>query len=160
MVESEWSIIIFPKYFKIQFAWPTFQKRSWTVMTIMSTNQKNTNVWGIIHSVHKHWGNTFQRQNYKMRLKQRSLNWINSMQVKKILFTNVFFSWSLCFKSQNVPTGVSDCHNIISTVIRGEVLHEPKRRRYYRSYKTFDIEKFLSLRCTLYPSTLNRLSLK
>ena len=48
------------------------------------------------HSVHKHWGNTFQRQNYKMRLKQRSLNWIDSMQVKKILFTNVFFSWSLC----------------------------------------------------------------
>jgi hypothetical protein len=37
--------------------------------------------------VHKHWGNTFQRQNYKMRLKQRSLNWINSMQVKKILLT-------------------------------------------------------------------------
>jgi hypothetical protein len=32
-----------------------------------------------------------------MRLKQRSLNWINSMQVKMILFTNVFFSWSLCF---------------------------------------------------------------
>jgi hypothetical protein len=26
----------------------------------------------------------------------RSLNWINSMQVKKILFTNIFFSWSLC----------------------------------------------------------------
>jgi hypothetical protein len=24
------------------------------------------------------------------------LNWINSMQVEKILFTNVFFSWSLC----------------------------------------------------------------
>jgi hypothetical protein len=69
-------IIIFSKYFKIQFAWLTFQKRSWTVMMIMST--------------------TFQRQNYKMRLKQRSLNWINSMQVKKILFTNVFFSWSLC----------------------------------------------------------------
>jgi hypothetical protein len=46
-----------------------------------------------IHSVHKHRRNTFQRQNYKMRLKQRSLNWINSMQVKKILFTNVFFSW-------------------------------------------------------------------
>jgi hypothetical protein len=32
----------------------------------------------------------------KMSLKQRSLNWINYMQVKKILFTNVFFSWSLC----------------------------------------------------------------
>jgi hypothetical protein len=40
--------------------------------------------------VHKHRGNSFQCQNYKMRLKQRSLNWINSMQVKKILFTNVF----------------------------------------------------------------------
>ena len=49
---------------------------------------------------------------------------------------------SLCFKSQNVPTGVSDCHNIISTVIKGEVLHEQKKRRYYRSYKTFDIENF------------------
>jgi hypothetical protein len=44
-----------------------------------------------IHSVHKHRRNSFQRQNYKMRLKQRSLNWINSMQIKKILFTNVFF---------------------------------------------------------------------
>ena len=43
-------------------------------------------------------GNSFQRQNYKMRLKQRSLNWINSMQVKKILFTNVFFPWSLLVK--------------------------------------------------------------
>jgi hypothetical protein len=42
----------------------------------------------------------------------------------------------------NVPTGVSDCHNIISTVIKGEVFHEPKKLRYYRSYKTFDIENF------------------
>ena len=49
---------------------------------------------------------------------------------------------SLCFKSQNIPTGVSDCHNIISTVIKGEVLHQPKKLRYYRSYKTFDIENF------------------
>ena len=49
-----------------------------------------------MHSVHKHRGNSFQPQNYKMRLKQRSLNWINYMQVKKILFTNAFFSWSLC----------------------------------------------------------------
>ena len=44
-----------------------------------------------IHSVHEHRGNSFQRQHYKMRSKQRSLNWINSMQVKKILFTNIFF---------------------------------------------------------------------
>jgi hypothetical protein len=37
---------------------------------------------------------------------------------------------------------VSDCHNIISPVIKGEVLHQPKKLRYFRSYKTFDIENF------------------
>ena len=63
--------------------------------TILAQHETN-DVIMYIHSVHKHWGNSFQRQNYKMRLKQRSLNWINSMQVKKILFTNVFFSRSLC----------------------------------------------------------------
>ena len=63
--------------------------------TILAQHETN-DVILYIHNVHKHRGNTFQRQNYKMRLKQRSLNWINSMQVKKILFTNVFLSWSLC----------------------------------------------------------------
>ena len=64
--------------------------------TILAQHETN-DVILYIHSVHSvHRGNTFQRQNYKMRLKQRSLNWINSMQVKKILFTNVSFSWSLC----------------------------------------------------------------
>ena len=63
--------------------------------TILAQHETN-DVILYIHSVHKDWGNTFQRQNYKMRLRQRSLNWINSMQVKNILFTNVFFSWSLC----------------------------------------------------------------
>ena len=63
--------------------------------TILAQHKTN-DVILYIHSIHKHWGNSFQRQNYKMRLKQRSLNWINSMQVKKILFTNVFISWSLC----------------------------------------------------------------
>jgi hypothetical protein len=38
-----------------------------------------------IFIVYINTGNSFQRQNYKTRLKQRSLNWINSMQVKKIL---------------------------------------------------------------------------
>jgi hypothetical protein len=47
LVESEWSIIIFSKYFKIQFAWSTFQKRSWSVMTITSTNRKGKNGWEI-----------------------------------------------------------------------------------------------------------------
>jgi hypothetical protein len=51
--------------------------------TILAQHETN-DVILYIHSVHKHRGNTFQRQNYKMRLKQRSLNWINSMQVKKI----------------------------------------------------------------------------
>ena len=50
-----------------------------------------------IHSIHKHRGNSFKLQSYMMRLKQIRLNWINSMQVKKILFTNVFFSWSLSY---------------------------------------------------------------
>jgi hypothetical protein len=63
--------------------------------TILSQHETN-DVILYIHSVHKDRGNIFQCQNYKMRLKQRRLNWINSMQVKKILFTNVFFSWSLC----------------------------------------------------------------
>ena len=63
--------------------------------TILAQHETN-DVILYIHSILKHRGNSFQRQNYKMRLKQRSLNWINSMQVKKILFTNVFFSWSLC----------------------------------------------------------------
>ena len=62
--------------------------------TILAQHETN-DVIMYIHSVHKHRGNTFQRQNYKMKLKQRSLNWIDSMQLKKILFTNVF-SWSLC----------------------------------------------------------------
>jgi hypothetical protein len=47
IVEFEWSIIIFSKFFKIQYAWPTFQKWPWTAMTIMSTNRKNKNAWGI-----------------------------------------------------------------------------------------------------------------
>ena len=64
--------------------------------TILAQHETNDFIL-YIHSVHKHRGNSFQRQNYKMKLKQRSLNWINSMQVKKILFTNVFFSWSLSF---------------------------------------------------------------
>ena len=63
--------------------------------TILAQHETN-DVILYIHSIHKHRENSFQRQNYKMRLKQRSLNWINSMQVKKIFFTNVFFSWSLC----------------------------------------------------------------
>ena len=59
-------------------------------ITILEQHETN-DVILYIHSVHKHRVKSFQRQIYKMRLNQRSLNWINSMQVKKILFTNVFF---------------------------------------------------------------------
>jgi hypothetical protein len=37
----------FQSIFKIQFAWPTLQKRSRAVMKIMSTNRKDKNVWEI-----------------------------------------------------------------------------------------------------------------
>jgi hypothetical protein len=51
--------------------------------TILVQHETNDVILYIhIYSIHKHRGNTFQRQNYKMRLKQRSLNCINSMQVK------------------------------------------------------------------------------
>ena len=64
--------------------------------TILAQHETN-DVILYIHSVHNiTQRELFSTSNYKMRLKQKSLNWINSMQVKKILFTNVFFSWSLC----------------------------------------------------------------
>jgi hypothetical protein len=50
----------------------------------------------IFIALHTHRGNSFKLQENKIRLKRIRLNWINSMQVKKVLFTNVFFSWSLC----------------------------------------------------------------
>jgi hypothetical protein len=85
--------------------------------TILAQHETNDVILYIhIYSVHKHWGNTFQRQNYKMRLKQRSLNLINSMQVKKILFTNVFFSWSLCLLNM-FPSMVFPKQNCIVTTL-------------------------------------------
>ena len=57
-------------------------------------------------------GNSFQRQNYKMR----SLNWINSMQVKKILFTNVFPPWSLCLLNM-FPSMVFPKHLYLSGLL-------------------------------------------
>ena len=83
--------------------------------TILAQHETN-DVILYIHSVHKHRGNYFQRQNYKMRLKQRTLNWINSMQVKKILFTNVFFSWSLCLLNM-CPSMVFPKHFYLSSLL-------------------------------------------
>jgi hypothetical protein len=83
--------------------------------TILTQHETN-DVILYIHSVHKHRGNSFQHQNYKMRLKRRSLNWINSMQVKKILFTNVFFSWSLCLLNM-FPSMVFPKHLYLSGLL-------------------------------------------
>ena len=58
--------------------------------TILAQHETNDIIL-YIHSVHKHRGNYFQRQNYKIRLKKRSLNWINSMQVKKYPFHKCLF---------------------------------------------------------------------
>ncbi|CAG2210856.1 unnamed protein product [Mytilus edulis] len=49
---------------------------------------------------------------------------------------------NLCFKTINSPNGVSDCHNIISTVVKGNLPAQKRRDVTYRSYKTFDIDEF------------------
>jgi hypothetical protein len=51
-----------------------------------------------IHSVHIHRGNSFQRQNYKMRLKQRSLNWINFFLLMSF-FMIIMFSGRSCVRA-------------------------------------------------------------
>jgi hypothetical protein len=77
-----------------------------------------------IHSVHKnkHRRNSFQRQNYKMRLKQRSLYWINSMQVKKIFFTNVFSLIIMLVKYVSID-GISQAFLFFRFVTNGEHLY-------------------------------------
>ena len=43
---------------------------------------------------------------------------------------------SSCFNTLNLPTGVNDCHNLISTTA------QQRSKITYRSYRTFDIDKF------------------
>ena len=63
-------------------------------------------------------GILFNVKNYKMRLKQRRLNLINFMQVKKILFNNVFFPWSLCLLNM-FPSMVFPKHLYFSGLFTG-----------------------------------------
>jgi hypothetical protein len=49
---------------------------------------------------------------------------------------------SSCFNTLNLPTGVSDCHNLISTTIKGHLPAQQRSKIIYRSYRTFDIDKF------------------
>ena len=63
------------------------------------------------------------------------------------LKTNMFYEklypiigrWSnqknKCFNIQNCPTGISDCHNIISVTIKGDVPVQKRKIITYRSYK-------------------------
>jgi hypothetical protein len=45
-----------------------------------------------IYNVYRRQSSFLKLEDYKMRLKQVRLNWTNSMQVKKLLFTNVLFT--------------------------------------------------------------------
>ncbi|CAG2243357.1 unnamed protein product [Mytilus edulis] len=49
---------------------------------------------------------------------------------------------SSCFKTLNFPTGISDCHNFISTTVKGQLPQQQNEKIIYRSYKNFDIDNF------------------
>jgi hypothetical protein len=46
------------------------------------------------------------------------------------------------FNIQNVPTGISDCHIIISVTIKGDVPVQKRKIITYRSYTNFDNDSF------------------
>ena len=53
-----------------------------------------------------------------------------------VILTN---SKHMCFKTLNFSTGISDCHNFISTVIDSQTPRNEKQRIQYRSYKNLDV---------------------
>lgn len=53
-----------------------------------------------------------------------------------VILTN---SKSLCFKTLNFTTGISDCHNMISTVINNITPANEKQKIKYRSFKNLDV---------------------
>ena len=46
------------------------------------------------------------------------------------------------FNTHNIPTGVSDCYNLISTTTKGNLPVQDKRKISYRSYRNVDIDMF------------------
>ena len=48
----------------------------------------------------------------------------------------------LCFNIQNLPKGISDCHNLISVTIKGKVNIQKCQTITFRSYRKFDIDLF------------------
>ena len=51
---------------------------------------------------------------------------------------------NMCFNFQNIPTGISDCHNLISITMKGKVQSQQQKNISYRSYKNFDVDIFNS----------------
>ena len=49
---------------------------------------------------------------------------------------------NLCFNVLNIPTGISDCHNLISVTVQGHVNRPQQEYIKYRSYKNFDVTNF------------------
>jgi hypothetical protein len=49
---------------------------------------------------------------------------------------------NLCFNVLNIPTGVSDCHNLISVTVKTHVNRPKQEYIKYRSYKNFDVTNF------------------
>jgi hypothetical protein len=49
-----------------------------------------------------------------------------------------------CFKSLNFNTGVSDCHHLISTVIKGNIPICENIKQPYRSFKNFDVDAYVN----------------
>ena len=54
-----------------------------------------------------------------------------------VLLTN---SKSLCIKTLNFATGISDCHNMISTVINNQIPKNEKQKLQYRSFRSVDTD--------------------
>ena len=51
---------------------------------------------------------------------------------------------NICFKTLNFNTGVSDCHHMISTFIKGNTPNCVNSKIQYRSFKDFDVNKYIS----------------
>ena len=72
------------------------------------TQHETDDVILYIYSVHKHRGNSFKLQDYKMRLKRIRWNWINSMQVKRsfllMSLLPVHYACQICFKRWYFPS--------------------------------------------------------
>jgi len=51
---------------------------------------------------------------------------------------------TLCFKIRNFNTGVSDCHHMISTFIKGNTPNYVNSKTQYRSFKEFDVVSYIN----------------